>query len=447
MEFKEFKEKLFKKAKDSGFEQWEIYYEKISNLNIVTYEKQVDQYSVSDSMGINFRGIVDGNMGSAYTEILDDNAIDMLINRAKENSSIIDSDEQQYIYGKGDNYEKIDFYNPGIESPEEKIQFTLDLEKEALKDKEVLKVAECDFIDVENQVGIVNSKGLDLNYKNNYVMSFIWLVIQKNNAIYDGLAIKDAKALKDIDIKKLAEEAIEEAKGKIGAEPVESGKYKVVIKNTTMAELLMRFIEAFNGEYVDKGLSLLKGMENKIIASSKINLIDNPHLKNGASSKAFDGEGVPTYKKYLIKEGVLNTFLHNLATAKKFNVKSTGNAIRSSYNAPISIAPTNCYIENGTSTLDTLFEKVDNGVYITSVDGLHSGANEITGDFSLSARGFVIENGKKAKPIEQITISGNFLTMLKDIEDIGDDLKFTTPSDSFMGSPSVIVKELYVSGK
>ena len=84
------------------------------------------------------------------------------------------------------------------------------------------------------------------------------------------------------------------------------------------------------------------------------------------------------------------------------------------------------------------------GAIITDVTGLHSGANSITGDFSLAAKGFYIENGIKSKPVEQITVAGNFFTLLNDIEEIGSDLKFPMSS---VGSPSVLVKELSIAGE
>jgi PmbA protein len=81
---------------------------------------------------------------------------------------------------------------------------------------------------------------------------------------------------------------------------------------------------------------------------------------------------------------------------------------------------------------------------ITDFSGLHSGANPITGDFSLAAKGFYIKNGKRDFPIEQITVAGNFFTLLKNIESIANDLKFPLSS---IGSPSILVKELSIAGK
>ena len=112
--------------------------------------------------------------------------------------------------------------------------------------------------------------------------------------------------------------------------------------------------------------------------------------------------------------------------------------------SPVSIFPTNLYIEKGEKSLEELIKEVGEGILITDLAGLHSGANSITGDFSLAAKGFYIKDGKKSYPVEQITIAGNFFSMLKDIEAVGSDLKFPMSS---IGSPSVKIKEISIAGK
>ena len=84
------------------------------------------------------------------------------------------------------------------------------------------------------------------------------------------------------------------------------------------------------------------------------------------------------------------------------------------------------------------------GVLITEFAGLHSGANAISGDFSLASKGFYVKDGKKAYPVDQITVAGNFFDLLKQITVVGDDLTFPLSS---IGSPTVIATGLSVAGK
>ena len=195
-------------------------------------------------------------------------------------------------------------------------------------------------------------------------------------------------------------------------------------------------------------LSLLKGKLKTKIASDIVTLIDDPLMEKGLASIPFDDEGVATYTKAVIGEGILNTYLYNLKTAKKDGVESTGNASKASYASPIGTSPSNFYIKPGNNDIDELKKLLGKGLLITEVQGLHSGANPVSGDFSLGAKGFLIKNGLIERPVEQITIAGNFYKILLDIVDLGSDLKFGIPSgSSCFGSPSVIVKEMSVAGK
>ena len=178
------------------------------------------------------------------------------------------------------------------------------------------------------------------------------------------------------------------------------------------------------------------------IACEKFTLIDDPHLENGEGSCSFDSEGVPTKYKELISKGILKTYLYNLKTAKKDGVQSTGNAAKGGYKGTIGISPFNLYVKKGEVSFDELLKKMDRGVIITDFAGLHSGLNSVSGDFSLAAEGFIVENGKKGKAFNQITVAGNFFELLLNIEEIGEDMKFSL---SGTGSPSVLVKNLHFS--
>jgi len=170
-------------------------------------------------------------------------------------------------------------------------------------------------------------------------------------------------------------------------------------------------------------------------------------MPGGFASSPFDSEGVATYSKNVIDGGTLTTLLHNLKTAEKDGVKSTGNASKSSFKSPVGISPSNFYLKPGDKDIDQLLASVGEGLFVTEVQGLHSGANPVSGDFSLSAKGYRISGGKKAEPVEQVTIAGNFYEMLNDIEQVGNDLKFGLPGSSSIGSPSILVKQLAVAGE
>lgn len=447
MDFKEFKNILFEKALNEGFENCEVYYTDGENISITVYEGEVEKYNIDKSFGLSFRGMLNGKMGYSYTEILDDKAIDMLIKSAKEAASCIESNDIQFIYEGDKNYSEVKTYSEKLENIDASklIDIALELEKETkgYSDK-VINLNACKISYSSSKNGIYNTKGLELNNKGNLLISYVIPIVEEKDEKQDGIGYMIVDSIDELDTKKIAKQGVEDALSKLGGKSIPSGNYKTIIYNEAMASLLETFSDVFSAEEAQRGLSLLKGKEGKIIASDIVSIIDDPLMDNGLASAPFDDEGVATLKKEIVSKGVLNTLLHNLKTANKANLKTTGNGFKSSYSSPVSVEPTNFYIEKGMKTLEELMNEVDEGVIITDFAGLHSGANSITGDFSLASKGFYIKDGRKIYPIDQITVAGNFFELLKNIKDIGNDLNFPISS---IGSPSVVVEGLSIAGK
>ncbi|SHI81888.1 PmbA protein [Clostridium cavendishii DSM 21758] len=447
MEFLDFKEALFKKAKEEGLEKYEIYYITKESLEVKSYEVQVEGYALSDSKGLCFRALIDGNMGYSYTEKLDIEAIDILIKGVKDSAKFIKNEDQEFIYGGGSKYETVKAENESLKnlSAEEQIKMVLELEEKTKNyAKEVEKVAECAMETTSGSVTIINSEGLNVSRKYNTAYSYVAPVVLDGTEMVDGFNIVVSNNVLDYDIDKMAKESVEDALIKRGAKPVKSGNYRILLSNEMMAVMLKIFQSAFNSDKVQKGLSLLKGKEGETIASEIVNIVDNPLMNNGPCSTPFDDEGVETKFKYLVKDGVFQTLLYNLKTANKAGVKTTGNASKTSFSSAVEVAATNLYLESGNLNFEELVSLVNDGLYITSLEGTHAGANAVTGDFSLAASGRVIRNGVLCEAVNQITVAGNFFDVLKDIEAIGNDFKFY---HSNTASSSVIIKGLAVAGE
>lgn len=408
MEFLEFKNLLFNKALNDGFNECEIYYMNRESLSITVYEQEVEKYSLNKTFGLSFRGKIKGKMGYSYTEVLDEEAIDMLIKNAIDGAMSIESEDVQFIYEGDKEYSKVSSYSEKLENvdSEELIKLAIDMEKEsrAFSDK-VINIGGCSISYGNSKYGIYNTKGLELTNKGNLLSAYVVPIIEVDGEKYDGCGYITANSVDEVDPKALAEYGVNEALSKVGGKSILSGKYKTLIFNEAMVSLLGAFEGIFDADSAQKGLSLLKGKEGEIVASDIVTLVDNPLLENGLASTPFDDEGVATFKKEIISKGKLNTLLHNLKTSHKAGIKSTGNGFKASYASPVNIAPTNFYIEKGNKSLDELIEEIGEGLMVTEFAGLHSGANFITGDFSLAAKGFYIEGGKKTYPVEQITIA------------------------------------------
>ena len=444
MEKNIFIDKLFEKASLKGIDEFEIYF--LSNLNtsIKIYQGKIENFSNNQNQGISFRGMVDGKMGYSYSESMEDEDIDFLINEVIENASCIESLDKQFIYGEKANYTDTITYSSAIENLDTDLvkDFLIKMEDYALSiDERVKKVNFCSFAMGSGEKIIKNSKGLELHSKENICYTYISVIAEENGVVKTGSHFQLGRDFSKFDYKELSEVAVKRALNKFGTITLTEVPKTCVIENLAFSSLLGAMSNIFSAEAVQKNISKLKGKLNESVASSIVTLVDDPFLKDGLANSSFDDEGVPTSYKEIIQDGVLKTYLYNLKTAYKDGVSSTGNGVKGSYKGTVGISSFNLYIKPSDKSFDKVIENIKEGIFITDFAGLHSGLNTISGDFSLAGEGFYIKDGKIDRPLNQITISGNFFELLKNIKDIANDIKF---SFSSVGSPSIMVEGLKV---
>lgn len=444
MEKNIFIDKLSEKASFKGIDEFEIYF--LSNLNtsIKIYQGKIENFSNNQNQGISFRGMVDGKMGYSYSESMEDEDIDFLINEVIENANCIESLDKQFIYGEKANYTDTITYSSAIENLDTDLvkDFLIKMEEYALSiDERVKKVNFCSFAMGSGEKIIKNSKGLELHSKENICYTYISVIAEENGVVKTGSHFQLGRDFSKFDYKELSEVAVKRALNKFGTITLTEVPKTCVIENLAFSSLLGAMSNIFSAEAVQKNISKLKGKLNESVASSIVTLVDDPFLKDGLANSSFDDEGVPTSYKKIIQDGILKTYLYNLKTAYKDGVSSTGNGVKGSYKGTVGISSFNLYIKPSDKSFDKMIENIKEGIFITDFAGLHSGLNTISGDFSLAGEGFYIKDGKIDRPLNQITISGNFFDLLKNIKDIANDIKF---SFSSVGSPSIMVEGLKV---
>ncbi|MBN2879257.1 MAG: TldD/PmbA family protein [Clostridia bacterium] len=441
-------DKLMNEAQKAGLNECEAYYTDGDSFRVMVNQGQVGEYKVNTSCGLSFRAKIDGQIGYSYTQAFDDAAIEMLIHQVKENAGILETKDEQFIFKGSSKYSELNTYIKKLDeaTPEQKIKLALELEQKCLDaDEHIKSVAYCIVQSGTSQSCIKNSSGLDLSFRSNGAVAFVMPVAVDGDKSYSGGYAINIEDFDHVDTERLVNTAVERALSQFGGQPVESGVYDVVFDYEAAGELLETFCTIFSAESAQKGYSLLAGKEGEKIASDIVNIIDDPLHPKGPDSAPFDAEGVATYTKNVVENGVLNTLLHNLKTANKANAESTGNASKGSYNSPVGISPSNFYIKPMNNSVDNLLSTLKNGLMITDLAGLHA-VDTVSADFSLSAKGFVIKDGKKEKALEQVTISGNFYEFLKSIVMIGDDLEYGKIQTSSVASPSILVKNINVAG-
>lgn len=445
-----FMEKLFARAQQENFAAFEAYYASGDSFEVAVKDGEILNYAVASSLGLNFRALQDGRMGYASTQVLDEEAIDLLIEGVRENARLIENDDEEFIYEGAAEYPNLDVYNPAIDqlTAAEKIETARQFERLLVsQDPRATRSEMVQLFTESAERRIVNSKGMNVSFRENVYGLYGGVLAEENGKVFSGGAVKCARDPGEINMEEMAKDAVKEAVDGLSAAPVASGEYRAALRWDVAASILKCFDSVFGADMAQRGLSLLKGREGDVIASEAVTIVDDPLNPIGLSATPFDAEGVATCRREIVSKGKLNTLLHNLKTAAKQGVATTGNASKGSYAAPVGVAPTNFYIQASDMPVEELYEKVGDGLLITDLAGLHAGANQISGDFSLSAKGYCIEGGKLGRAVDQITVAGNFFDLLKNVEAVGSDLKFGFPGASCVGSPTLLLTKLSVAGK
>lgn len=447
MTIDQFIQALLDEAKKAGIEAAEIYLSSGDSFRAMCQQGEINNYTVNSTRGLSLRGLYQGKMGYSATEAFDESAVAQMVEAVKESAQLTEDTDVQEIYQGDESYPQVDYYNPELDQVEEtsKLNFVLEMEKKAKeKDPRIVQLTYNMISSSSSETRIVNSYGLDLTHKDNIAYAFINALAKDGERVATGGAFQMSRNFEELSVEKIVDEAVEGAIFMLKAAPVPSGSYRAIVHAKCMPDLLSVFSGVFSAEAAQKGMSLLSGKEGEQIASDAVTLLDDPLLPGGLASQPFDAEGVACRTKAVIENGKLTTLLHNLKTARKAGVKTTGNASKAGYAGVIGVSHSNFYLKPGAKTLEEMMADMGNGLVITEVSGLHSGANAISGDFSLIAEGYTVKDGKKDAAVEQITVAGNFYQLLKNIRAVGSDLCFP---GSAVGSPSVDVGEIAVAGK
>lgn len=439
--------KLFVLAKEKGISDLELYIYKNKKLAISMYHQNVESYHVADNEVMSARGIYNGKMGYVFCEKLTNDSFDFILDSIIRNAESIEEVKNVEIFAGSERYKKLKTYNDSFEkvSSSEKIRRMVAAEQYAANLDSRVEISGSNYEEEETKVTIINSKNVNLTQRSIVAMYFMEAVAKENEDVKTSFQYQLFSAYDEFQPEQVADLCVKEALGKLHAEPVKSKKYKIVLDAKVLSSMIGALLSSLSGDNVNKQKSKLAGKLNTKIASSKVTLVENPHIKEYPYFyRFFDDEGVATMKKKLIAKGVLKTYLYNLDSASVAQVTSTGNGYKNSALGTVGTSTAFVQFLPGKKTKEELWQKVKEGLYITSVEGLHAGMDALSGNFSLQASGYVIENGQKGRPVNLITVAGNLFQLFEDISDVGNDL-FTTYSA--IQCPSVIVKKLVVSGK
>jgi PmbA protein len=227
---------------------------------------------------------------------------------------------------------------------------------------------------------------------------------------------------------------------RLNARKVPTQKVPVIFEPRTAGQLLGDIFGAVNGGAIYRHASFLAGKLGEKIASHALTVVDDATIPGLFGTTPFDDEGVASRRTLVIERGVLKSYLLNTYSARKLNLKTTGNASRG-ITGNAGIGPGNFFIEAGALPPVEIIANIPSGLYVTELIG--GGANTVTGDYSSGAAGLWIENGKLTYPVSEITIAGTMQQMLQGIEQVGSDLEFR----GSIAAPTILIREMTISGQ
>lgn len=447
MDYMQLAHEVVQTASASGADA-EVYIAIGSQTEIQVRQGEVEKLSYAGSKGLGLRVIRDGKMGYAHTSDFTPASLTKTVEIALTLAMIADPDPNRTLPAP----QPLSQDDLAIAEPtmltvtmEEKVAFQKAVEAAAFAYDPRVKVANLNtYIDNVSQVFLVNSKSFAGSYQSTFAGGYIMVMAVDGDDRATGLGIRIGRSLNALDPKQIGREAGEQAVNLLGGRPVPTQVATVVYTPFAASGVLEALSRALTAEAMQRNRTFLQDKLGETVASDVVTLLDNGRLPGGLATRPFDDEGNPTSATRLIDEGVLQAVLYDEYTARKAGVSSTGNASRHGHNTPPHLAPSNFYLQPGQQTPAEVIAGVEKGLYVVNTMNTHS-INPVSGDYSVSAQGFWIENGKITHPVNNVTIALPLSQWLKNVQRVGNDLTFL-PFGGSIGSPTIRVDGVMIGG-
>jgi len=430
-------------AAEAG-EAVEAYAEESRRTEASALRGEVEGLEFSESRGVGVRVIREARLGYAWAADPDADDIREIVRRARENSALAATDEHN-VLPEPASWTPIPelFRDASAAVPtEEKTRLALGLEARAIsRDPRVTKIDEAQVGDAVSRVAIASTTGVAAEYRRTDAWCLAVTLAVEGDETQTGFSYRIARGLDELDWEAVADEAVERGARMLGATKPATARVPIVLDQFAAMSFLGVLAGGLSADAVQKGRSLFAELVGEGVGSDLFTLVDDGTTIEGPGAAPFDDEGVPSRRTELLTKGVLNGFLHNAYTAHKGGAASTGNGKRG-YRSPPSVGTSNFYLDAGETSRDELLRRAEGGVLIQDVSGVHSGANPISGEFSVGATGLRISGGTLGEPLREMTIASTLPEMLKAITGVGDDLRFF----SSVGTPSVLIGEMTLAG-
>jgi len=395
--------------------------------------KKLEESNRSDNLGVNITTYIGKKKSSiSSSNLLKDN-LNILIEKCIETAKNTPEDEFNSLPDKNllaKEIKELNLYDDTHIENEDKIKYLSRLEASASSNKKIVNTESSLTEDKSNFI-LVNSDGFCKGFKTSSFVASSVTVAKDDKSMERDYEYTIKCHLDDIkSAEELGKVAVENTIRKLSPKKIGSEKIAIIFDKRIAKGILSTFANAISSSSISRGTSFLKDKIGQKIFSDSVNIFDKPDIVKGLGSKSFDSEGVKTETLSLVEQGTLKHYLMDTYNGKKLNLKSNGRCGGTS----------NLYFDNGKISYKDLLNSNSKCLYITETIG--HGSNIITGDYSVGATGFLIENGEFKYPISEITIAGNFKDMFQNIT-LANDLEFEYSTNS----PTMMIEGMVVAGK
>ena len=432
-----------------GQEQIEAFLTHEKTFEARAFDGAIDSVSSAEPRGAGVRVVDGGRVGFSYTTDLSVGALGACLDRARTNSRYASEDEAVVLANAWTATPRevaglVDPQQPGM-TAEDKVRFTIALERATHgADPRIRTVEDAVYSDSEATVAIATSTGIAGTYSRTDAWGYSVAIAEDGGDTQVGFDFGLAHGLAGLDPELLGRRSADKALSVLGAKKIPSARMPVVFDPYTAGQFLGVISSALTGEAVQKGRSLFAGKLGASVAGA-VTLIDDGTIPGAPASAPWDDEGTLTARTEVIADGVLTSYLYDLVSAKRDGTTSTGNASRAGFKSGPGPAPTNMAFDPTGQTRNELLVEAGRAFLVQDFHGVHSGANAVSGDFSVGATGRLIENGELTQPVKEVTIAAPMLEILSGIVAIADDRRWLPFGGSF-GGATTLISEMTVAG-
>ena len=431
-------ESLVQYAQKNGADETEVHISQGREFGVDVRNGEIEKLVEAGYKDLSIRIIKDKKTANVNSSDFNADTLKQLIHHAIERAEVCSPDPFSGLpetdpEARLVNWRELEIFDAEIEElpAEKKIELAKQTEAIALADERITNSYGSSFGSVSGKLILVNSNGFSGSYKKTSCSLGVYLQAGDGDNKVEAGWYETARYFKKMwTPEQIAKEAVHRVTRLINPRKVKTQNVPVVLEPSVTQSILSFLYRCIHGRSIYMNQSFLVDKIGERIADSGITIVDNGLLPGGIGTRPFDSEGVPLRKNVVIKNGVLKTYLTDTYSARKLKTKSTGNASGAN----------NFYLEKGERSPEEIIRSVKNGLLLTGTMG--QGTNTVTGDFSKGAFGLWIEDGEIAYPVAEITVSGNLGQMLKNIELVGNDLRFTR---SITG-PTIKIGEMTISG-